>query len=93
MVSQHAHRLPDRYAACGGAAPTPWISDGLSKKRYGHAKNNPKAVARFIHFDENAAVARLTGLEPATSGVTGRHSNQLSYNRPLRTLANQSVRS
>ena len=28
-------------------------------------------------------MARLTGLEPATSGVTGRHSNQLSYNRPL----------
>jgi hypothetical protein len=25
----------------------------------------------------------LTGLEPATSGVTGRHSNQLSYNRQL----------
>ena len=24
-------------------------------------------------------VARATGLEPATSGVTGRHSNQLSY--------------
>ncbi len=29
-------------------------------------------------------MARLTGLEPATSGVTGRHSNQLSYNRELR---------
>ena len=33
-------------------------------------------------------VARVTGLEPATSGVTGRHSNQLSYTRislhPLR---------
>ena len=29
------------------------------------------------------AVARLTGLEPATPGVTGRYSNQLSYNRPL----------
>ncbi len=29
-------------------------------------------------------VARLTGLEPATPGVTGRYSNQLSYNRPLR---------
>ena len=28
-------------------------------------------------------MARLTGLEPATSGVTGRHSNQLSYNRSL----------
>jgi hypothetical protein len=28
-------------------------------------------------------VARATGLEPATSGVTGRHSNQLSYARAL----------
>ena len=26
-------------------------------------------------------MARVTGLEPATSGVTGRHSNQLSYTR------------
>ena len=26
-------------------------------------------------------LARVTGLEPATSGVTGRHSNQLSYTR------------
>ncbi len=30
-----------------------------------------------------ATVARLTGLEPATPGVTGRYSNQLSYNRLL----------
>ena len=29
-------------------------------------------------------MARLTGLEPATPGVTGRYSNQLSYNRALR---------
>ena len=26
-------------------------------------------------------VARLTGLEPETPGVTGRYSNQLIYNR------------
>ena len=32
-------------------------------------------------------VARLTGLEPATSGVTGRHSNQLSYNRLMHPRA------
>ena len=29
----------------------------------------------------SGVVARLTGLEPATPGVTGRYSNQLSYNR------------
>ena len=29
-------------------------------------------------------MARLTGLEPATPGVTGRYSNQLSYNRAFR---------
>ena len=28
-------------------------------------------------------MARSTGLEPATSGVTGRHSNQLSYDRAV----------
>ncbi len=30
-------------------------------------------------------MARLTGLEPATPGVTGRYSNQLSYNRAFNT--------
>ena len=30
-------------------------------------------------------MARVTGLEPATSGVTGRHSNQLSYTRAFFT--------
>ena len=28
-------------------------------------------------------MARVTGLEPAASGVTGRRSNQLSYTRAL----------
>ena len=32
-------------------------------------------------------MARATGLEPATSGVTGRHSNQLSYARVARSIA------
>ncbi len=38
-------------------------------------------------------MARLTGLEPATPGVTGRYSNQLSYNRMVtRPVQGPSVR-
>ena len=33
----------------------------------------PVVTTRFIHF------ADWTGLEPATSAVTGQHSNQLNY--------------
>ena len=32
-------------------------------------------------------MARVTGLEPATSGVTGRRSNQLSYTRLIQREA------
>ncbi len=41
----------------------------------------PDVVSR-----EGEKVARLTGLEPATPGVTGRYSNQLSYNRAVTGL-------
>jgi hypothetical protein len=53
-----------------------------SRKR----KNRPEG--RFFKFSPTirhrprwGRMARVTGLEPATSGVTGRHSNQLSYTR------------
>ena len=42
-----------------------------------------------------ALQAGLTGLEPATSGVTDRHSNQLSYSPCCRlsaTLSNEQIR-
>ena len=41
----------------------------------GIKKSGPRKV-RFLF-----QMARVTGLEPATPGVTGRYSNQLSYTR------------
>ena len=48
-----------------------------AKKRQHHPKG------RCCITVEKWKVARLTGLEPATPGVTGRYSNQLSYNRAM----------
>lgn len=40
----------------------------------------PKTKSSVVGM-KSAFVARKTGLEPATSAVTGRRSNQLSYSR------------
>ena len=47
-----------------------------------HNKKTPAIQGRG--WDVGNSQAGLTGLEPATSGVTDRHSNQLSYSpKPL----------
>ena len=39
---------------------------------------------RILRGKHGGKLARWTGLEPATPGVTGRYSNQLSYHRALK---------
>ncbi len=42
---------------------------------------NKKRCNQLIYSALNLLEADRTGLEPATSAVTGRHSNQLNYRR------------
>ncbi len=53
-------------------------------KLFGTDKNysaHPCATSKIVlaHPYWNKKMADRTGFEPATSGVTGRHSNQLNY--------------
>ena len=58
------------------------------RTRTRHAFSTAFGIGAFIELGK---VARLTGLEPATSGVKGRHSNQLSYNRATRLRSRSAV--
>ncbi len=57
----------------------------MNRKRPGRAARNPPARGppckqkAVPHGKRLSIYAVRTGLEPATSGVTGRHSNQLNY--------------
>ncbi len=53
---------------------------GITSRNEKSRKNNA-FYAALLPFDN--LIADRTGLEPATSAVTGRHSNQLNY-RSLR---------
>ena len=45
-------------------------------------KNRPGRPRQSAAFSGSGGMAGVTGLEPATSGVTGRRSDQLSYTPP-----------
>lgn len=57
-----------------------WNRENIRKKK----PNNKKACTRQAFLFD---LARRTGLEPATPGVTGRYSNQLSYHRAMHPSA------
>ena len=63
----------------GCAHKDPWVINKNLMKDAHHIQN--KFGIAYLHLHNVGKMARLTGLEPATPGVTGRYSNQLSYNR------------
>jgi hypothetical protein len=67
VTGRHSNRLSYTRALIGHFAAG-------RMKRTGQTTNH-------ICVLQTLEMARVTGLEPATSGVTGRHSNQLSYTR------------
>ena len=89
------HAAADRCRAwyaprpCRGlAAPDPHLARTTPEVRRqrlrgprGPSANKPCPPKAVRFAEREGEVARLTGLEPATPGVTGRYSNQLSYNR------------
>ncbi|CAA7617219.1 hypothetical protein MTBLM5_200023 [Magnetospirillum sp. LM-5] len=77
--------LPESHVMQKQASPNCGHIIG-NRKRWRKRKNRPEGrffeISRTIcHRPLEGRMARVTGLEPATSGVTGRHSNRLSYTR------------
>ena len=57
----------------------PNLYPSFGEQRESNSRNRPKSLILLEFIPKG--MARVTGLEPATSGVTGRHSNRLSYTR------------
>ena|GEM_PF-356795 len=64
--------VPDKLVDPAGSSPVRGIP-----RQFLTGTKKPQLVGLFLNM------ADRTGLEPATSGVTGRHSNQLNYRSAL----------
>ena len=84
-----ASRPPASASLCFAAARV------IPGRRYGETEAVPpvgKAAGRLSQdLAKSLKMARVTGLEPATSGVTGRHSNRLSYTRAATDTSSVSI--
>ena len=87
-ASDNLRRALDGAAPAGAdAKPFGPPADAKDEARRTGQLTRPRggAVRTFIDLEK---MARVTGLEPAASGVTGRRSNQLSYTRALVVAGN-----
>jgi hypothetical protein len=78
--SEELHKR--QYAIClkSSLSPVPYFKAAYKKrKESSRQKQNKKTLRDGLLIKKSLKVAGVTGLEPATSGVTGRRSNQLSY--------------
>ena len=60
----------------------------IGKRLLGKGRRSASSAMNFERRSVLQNLAGPTGLEPATSGVTGRRSNRLNYDPAIRNLAN-----
>ena len=83
---QRRHGSEKNRSARGKECVKPVCPTPVSDRANGCARSHrdPRGGGALCRREGGETMAGLTGLEPATSCVTGRRSNQLNYNPPTR---------